>query len=36
MPILTKIKSFFKNAPSLLSIPNIVKAAAAVVFGVLL
>ena len=37
MPILTKIKSFFKNAPSLLSsLPNIVKAAAAVVFGVLL
>ena len=36
MPILTKIKSFFKNAPSLLSIPNVIKAAAAVVFGVLL
>ena len=32
MPILTKIKSFFKNAPSPLSLPNIVKAAAAVVF----
>ncbi len=36
MPILTKIKSFFKKAPSLLSLPNIAKAAAAVVFGVLL
>ena len=36
MPILTKIKSLFKKAPSLLSLPNIAKAAAAVVFGVLL